>query len=162
MKYAFFASSCAAVILFSGSASAQTPRNPNIETGVPESLQIQRQTEREISQQPNTPAIIPPTAAPTVGSPGTTQIERNRIDAAAPSRQRLQIDDGVSGSIRQSPTTATTGAGGPTSSGAVAPSGTAGTSGTSGVGAPGGTSGSATGAGTGGAGAAGNSSTGDR
>jgi hypothetical protein len=55
----------------------------------PESMRIQEQTQGSINNS-------------TTGAPNSS-VERNRIDPAAPSPNRLQVDDGVAAGVRQSP-----------------------------------------------------------
>jgi hypothetical protein len=99
MKIAF-------VVLMAGSLSAGPAfaQESSSTGGLPESLRIEQNTMQENASDPNMPANRsahrPTTEAPS-GSSGP--VEMNRIDPAAPSPNRLQIDDGASAAARQNP-----------------------------------------------------------
>jgi len=135
----------------------------------PESMRIQERTQRQYFNAPASPN----TSGTTTEAPGTASspVEQGRIDPAAPSRNRLQIDEGQSARARENPDAnapqSGTGSsyntiirGAPSTSGTGAGTGVsgstgAGSSGTSGVGgaasgAAGGTSGSSAGGSSGG------------
>jgi hypothetical protein len=138
---------------------ATTPTGPS--TGLPESMRIQQRTQRQYFNSP----VTPNSAGTTTEAPGAAQspVEPGRIDPAAPSRQRLQIDEGQSARARENPDAnarqsgsgtsyntiirgapSSSGAGAGTgSSGSSGSSGTAGTAGTSSSGAGGSSSGGA-------------------
>lgn len=130
---------------------ATTPTGPS--TNLPESMRIQQRTERQYFNS----AVAPNSTGTTTEAPGaaSSPVEPGRIDPAAPSRQRLQIDEGQSVRARENPDANapqsgsgtsynTIVRGAPSSSGASAGTGVSGSSGSTG------TSGAA-GAGSGGA-----------
>lgn len=135
----------------------------------PESMRIQQRTQRQYFNAPGSPN----TSGTTTEAPGTatSPVGQGRIDPAAPSRNRLQIDEGQSARARENPDTnapqSGTGTsynsiirGAPSSSGTGAGTGVsgspgAGSSGTSGAGGgspggAGGASGSSSGGSSGG------------
>lgn len=135
---------------------ATTPTGPS--TNLPESMRIQQRTERQYFNSP----VAPNATGTTTEAPGTASspVEPGRIDPAAPSRQRLQIDEGQSARARENPDTNASQSGSgqsgsgtsyntiirgaPSSSGASAGVGGSGSSGSSGTsGAAGGASGGA-------------------
>lgn len=71
-------------------AKGERVQNREGKADVPESMRIQQETVRALPSRRELitkgPTSVPPT---TVNS----SVERNRVDSAAPSRQRLQIDD---------------------------------------------------------------------
>jgi hypothetical protein len=69
----------------------------------PESMRIQQRTERQYFNAP----VSPNTSGTTTEAPGTASspVEQGRIDPAAPSRNRLQIDEGQSARARENPDT---------------------------------------------------------
>ncbi|MBA2126509.1 hypothetical protein DLM45_09785 [Hyphomicrobium methylovorum] len=100
----------AVAVLFATASFAQNTNTPNtttpntsIDKTLPESMQIQQRAQRQYSTEPaqqKTDQENPSTEAP--GNP-TSTVGRNRIDPAAPSRQRLQIDEGQSARARENP-----------------------------------------------------------
>lgn len=104
----FLGTSAVAVLAF-GFATvsfAQEPQTRGATGGStePESIRIQKQTERQNSLQPTAPSPSrsnnPSTEAP--GNP-TSPVGTHRIDPAAPSPNRLQIDEGQSTRARENP-----------------------------------------------------------
>ena len=89
----------------SGTPPAAVNGNAKSQTALPESMQIQRQTEQAL---PPPGDLIKKGGGPTTEAPPVVNfsVEQNRLDPAAPSRQRLQIDD-LSGrrAQQQSPAT---------------------------------------------------------
>jgi len=79
--------------------SGTSPAGPS--TNLPESMRIQQQTERQYFNAP----VAPNSSGTTTEAPGTANspLEQGRIDPAAPSRQRLQIDEGQSARARENP-----------------------------------------------------------
>jgi hypothetical protein len=71
----------------SGTSATQSPGGAN----VPESMRIQQETVRTLPPRHD----LITKGAPSGEAPGVanSSVERNRIDSAAPSRQRLQVDD---------------------------------------------------------------------
>lgn len=69
---------------------------------LPESMRIQQSVTQQNATDPNMPANRESSSLPTTEAPGspTGPVERNRLDPAAPSPQRLQIDDGTSAAVR--------------------------------------------------------------
>lgn len=65
---------------------------------LPESMRIQQ----SVTQQNANDPTMPGNSTPTTEAPGSAAgpVERNRLDPAAPSPQRLQIDDGTSAAVR--------------------------------------------------------------
>jgi hypothetical protein len=134
------------------SRQATTPTGPS--TDLPESMRIQQRTEREYFNSP----VAPNARGTTTEAPGTANspVEPGRIDPAAPSRQRLQIDEGQSARARENPDTNAPQSGSSTSyntiiRGAPSSSGTGAGTGVSGASGSSGTSGAAGGATSGGA-----------
>lgn len=70
---------------------------------LPESMRIQQSVTQQNANDPNMRANSG--AQPTTEAPGSAAgpVEQNRLDPAAPSSQRLQIDDGTSAAIRGNP-----------------------------------------------------------
>jgi hypothetical protein len=115
--------------------------------GQPESMRIQQRTQRQYFNAP----VSPNTSGTTTEAPGaaSSPVEHGRIDPAAPSRNRLQIDEGQSARARENPDTnanqSGTGTssyntiirGAPSSSGTGAGSGVSGSSGAGSGGTPG-------------------------
>lgn len=68
---------------------------------LPESMRIQQSVTQQNSTDPNMPANRG-SSQPTTEAPGGAAgpVERNRLDPAAPSPQRLQIEDGTSAAVR--------------------------------------------------------------
>jgi hypothetical protein len=62
-------------------------------TTLPESMQIQQETERALPPRRDLITKGGSSGAPAAPDVVNSSIERNRLDSAAPSRQRLQIDD---------------------------------------------------------------------
>jgi hypothetical protein len=112
-------------------------------TALPESMQIQQQTERALP--PRRDLITKGGGATGAPSVVNSSVERNRLDSSAPSRQRLQIDD-LSGVRAQqqnpdngattlsNPIPASNGASSGTSGLSVAPARSGATGGTAGAG----------------------------
>lgn len=102
----FLGTSAVAVLAFATVSFAQSPKSPGaaVNSTLPESMQIQQRTQRQNSLQPTAPhspnAANPATEAP--GNPASP-VGRNRIDPAAPSQHRLQIDEGQSARARENP-----------------------------------------------------------
>jgi len=69
----------------------------------PESMRIQQRTQRQYFNAP----VSPNTSGTTTEAPGaaSSPVEQGRIDPAAPSRNRLQIDEGQSARARENPDT---------------------------------------------------------
>ncbi len=99
MKF-LFAVVVSVIVAPLGSAFAQ---DSGTGSALPESLRIQQSVTQQNANDPNTSGNVdkqPTTEAP--GSP-SGPVEMNRIDPAAPSPNRLQIDDGTSAAVRQNP-----------------------------------------------------------
>ncbi|MBS0233522.1 MAG: hypothetical protein JSR99_08540 [Proteobacteria bacterium] len=73
------------------------------DSSLPESMRIQQSVTQQNGNDPNMPGNR--TGTPTTEAPGSSSgpVETNRIDPAAPSPNRLQIDDGTSAAVRQNP-----------------------------------------------------------
>ena len=121
---------------------------------LPESMRIQQSVTQQNANDPNMPANRG-SSQPTTEAPGSAAgpVERHRLDPAAPSPQRLQIEDGTSAAVRNPD--ADTLHPGPSGSsyntimrGAPSTSGTS--TGTTGIGSSPGTGASSVGAGAGG------------
>ncbi len=71
---------------------------------LPESMRIQQGVTQQNSNEQTTPSSSGESRT-TTEAPGSAggPVEMNRIDPAAPSSQRLQIDDGASAAVRQNP-----------------------------------------------------------
>ena len=97
------------ILSFSTPTFSQTPETtqPNAtgaaQGNVPESIGIQQQVTKKDLANPQ--ALITKGGAATTDAPGAAQspIEHNRLDPAAPSHQRLQIDEGASARAVQNP-----------------------------------------------------------
>jgi hypothetical protein len=105
------ATSAIALLAFATPSLAQTPKGttptapaPSQDSTLPESMQIQQRAQSQYFRSPMTPNT------PTNEAPGnaTSPLERNRLDPAAPSDKRLQIDQGQSARAIQNPDAATT------------------------------------------------------
>jgi len=83
--------------------SAGWAQESDSDSSLPESMRIQQSVTQQNANDPNMPANS--TGAPTTEAPGSSSgpVEMNRIDPAAPSPNRLQIDDGTSAAVRQNP-----------------------------------------------------------
>jgi hypothetical protein len=100
-----FAASAATLLAIVTPALAQT--NPSTGTtgagtstsDVPESMRIEQQATEQYNR--NSAGTTATEAAGGVGA--SPPVERNRLDPAAPSDKRLQIDDGTSAAVRQNP-----------------------------------------------------------
>jgi hypothetical protein len=82
----------------------KTPKAPSTsDAGLPESMRIQERAERQYFNK----AVAPNSTGTTTEAPGTASspVEQKRIDPAAPSKNRLQIDPGQSARARQNPDT---------------------------------------------------------
>ena len=89
---------------FSQTAGTAQPNAAGAAQGnLPESMRIQQQVTKKDLADPK--ALITKGGAATTDAPGAARspIEHNRLDAAAPSRQRLQIDEGASAGAVQNP-----------------------------------------------------------
>jgi hypothetical protein len=82
--------------------STTQPSSESSAGGLPESMRIQQSVTQQNARDP---AMRPRGTATSTEAPGSSgaPLETNRIDPAAPSRQRLQIDDGASAAVRQNP-----------------------------------------------------------
>ena len=80
---------------------AQDATPQSTDQSLPESMQIQQ----SVTQQNARDATPQQNSSSSTEAPGSSggQVETKRIDPAAPSPQRLQIDDGVSAAVRQNP-----------------------------------------------------------
>lgn len=85
------------------SASPGLTQESTTDDSLPESMRIQQSVTRQNATDPNMPANR--NAAPTTEAPGSASgpVESNRLDPAAPSPNRLQIDDGTSAAVRRNP-----------------------------------------------------------
>jgi hypothetical protein len=83
-----------------GSALAQESGNDD---ALPESMRIQQSVTQQNANDPTMPGNA--NSQTTTEAPGSSSgpVETNRIDPAAPSPNRLQIDDGTSAAVRQNP-----------------------------------------------------------
>ena len=103
------AASAIAVLSFTTPSLSQTAgtAEPNAagaaQANLPESMRIQQQVTKKDSADPK--ALTTKGGAATTDAPGAAPppVEQNRIDPAAPSRQRLQIDEGASARAVQNP-----------------------------------------------------------
>ena len=103
------AASAIAVLSFTTPSFSQTAgtAQPNAagaaQGNLPESMRIQQQVTKKDLADPK--ALITKGGAATTDAPGAARspMEQNRIDPAAPSRQRLQIDEGASARAVQNP-----------------------------------------------------------
>jgi hypothetical protein len=89
---------------FSQTAGTGQPNAAGAAQGnLPESMRIQQQVTKKDLADPK--ALITKGGAATTEAPGAARspIESNRLDPAAPSRQRLQIDEGASARAVQNP-----------------------------------------------------------
>jgi hypothetical protein len=89
---------------FSQTAGTAQPNAAGAAQGnLPESMRIQQQVTKKDLADPK--ALITKGGAATTEAPGAARspIESNRLDPAAPSRQRLQIDEGASARAVQNP-----------------------------------------------------------
>jgi hypothetical protein len=70
---------------------------------MPESMRIQQQIDKQVSRNPQD--LITKRNSTTTNAPGSSgsPVEHNRLDPAAPSPQRLQIDEGASARARNNP-----------------------------------------------------------
>lgn len=84
-----------------GAGSTGTSGAGTSTSDMPESMRIEQQTTEQYNRTSGTSAQ----GATTTEAPGgaSGQVEHNRIDPAAPSDKRLQIDDGASAAVRQNP-----------------------------------------------------------
>ena len=100
---------CNLVAFDPNSIFSNCPGQPNqtrqvrLKGNVPESMRIQQQVTKKDLADPK--ALITKGGAATTDAPGAARspIESNRLDPAAPSRQRLQIDEGASARAVQNP-----------------------------------------------------------
>lgn len=97
------AASTVAILIFSVPAFSQTSGAGPDEGSIPESMRIQQQVDRKNSA--NAKSLITKPGATTTDAPGAAPppVEQNRLDPSAPSRQRLQIDEGASARAVQNP-----------------------------------------------------------
>ena len=97
------AASTFAILIFSVPAFSQTSGAGPDAGGIPESMRIQQQVDRQNSANPQ--SLITKPGATTTDAPGAAPppVEQNRLDPSAPSRQRLQIDEGASARAIQNP-----------------------------------------------------------
>jgi hypothetical protein len=102
------AASTIAILTFSVPAFSQTSGAGPDAGGIPESMRIQQQVDRQNSANPQ--SLITKPGATTTDAPGAAPppVEQNRLDPSAPSRQRLQIDEGASARAIQNPGATTT------------------------------------------------------
>ena len=102
------AASTTAILTFSVPAFSQTSGAGPDAGGIPESMRIQQQVDRQNSANPQ--SLITKPGATTTDAPGAAPppVEQNRLDPSAPSRQRLQIDEGASARAIQNPGATTT------------------------------------------------------
>ena len=100
------AASAIAVLSFTTPSFSQTAgtAEPGAAQGnLPESMRIQQQVTKKDFADPK--ALTTKGGTATTDAPGAARppVEQNRIDPAAPSRQRLQIDEGASARAVQNP-----------------------------------------------------------
>ena len=103
------AASAIAILSFTTPSLSQTPETaqPNAagaaQGNLPESMRIQQQVTKKDLADPK--ALVTKGGAATTDAPGAARspIEHNRLDPEAPSRQRLQVDEGASGRAVQNP-----------------------------------------------------------
>ena len=102
------AASAVAILIFSVPAFSQTSGAGPDEGSIPESMRIQQQVDKQNSANPQ--SLITKPGAATTDAPGAAPppVEQNRLDPSAPSRQRLQIDEGASARAIQNPSATTT------------------------------------------------------
>jgi hypothetical protein len=101
--------SATAILIFSVPALSQStgtaqPNAAGADQGnVPESMRIQQQVTKKNLADPR--ALTTKGGATTTDAPGAAAppVEQNRLDPSAPSRQRLQIDEGASARAVQNP-----------------------------------------------------------
>lgn len=89
---------------FSQTAGAAPPNGTGADLGgLPESMRIQQQVDRQNAANPT--ALIAKPGATTSDAPGGARspVEQNRLDPSAPSPLRLQIDEGASARAVQNP-----------------------------------------------------------
>ena len=102
------AASAIAILIFSVPAFSQTSGAGPDEGSIPESMRIQQQVDKQNSANPQ--SLITKPGAATTNAPGAAPppVEQNRLDPSAPSRQRLQIDEGASARAIKNPSATTT------------------------------------------------------
>lgn len=96
-----------ACLLFAASTTTAMAQTNGQDNSLPESMRIEQSvTQQNESQSPSSAGATTrrgsSTASDAPGGAGTG-VEMNRLDPAAPSPQRLQIDDGTSAAVRQNP-----------------------------------------------------------